>query len=252
MNLAAFLQRIGFWEPACVDHLTLQKLHTAFVTAIPFENLDILSGHHIKLETNAIYEKIVSRHRGGICYELNGLFAEVLHEIGFDVTLLAGRVINTQTGEPGREFAHLLLLVNLDRRWIADVGFGEWATQPLWLDTQTAQICDGIRYRIRPDSDRFVAEQWITDGEGRWKPRYSFDLIPRTLPEFSTICEDLQNDPESAFREHHFCTLRTPQGRVTLTEEKLIIVHEGARREILLDGPKGYTTALRDYFGITL
>ena len=46
--------------------------------------------------SSAIFDKIVVRRRGGFCYELNGLFAGLLRELGFEVTLLAG-----QTRRPG-------------------------------------------------------------------------------------------------------------------------------------------------------
>ena len=42
--------------------------------------------------------KLVTRRRGGFCYEHNGLFAVVLRELGFTVDLLEARV----GGIPGR------------------------------------------------------------------------------------------------------------------------------------------------------
>ncbi len=44
-----------------------------------------------------IYEKIVTRNRGGYCFELNGLFGWLLSEIGFDVTHLMGRFLREET-----------------------------------------------------------------------------------------------------------------------------------------------------------
>jgi len=48
--------------------------------AVPFENLDIHRGVPIVLSVPAFYEKIVTKRRGGYCYELNGLFAWLLAE----------------------------------------------------------------------------------------------------------------------------------------------------------------------------
>ena len=62
----------------------LAELGLAHLCAVPFENLDIAAGRALSLEPEAIYDKIVARRRGGFCYELNGLFAWLLRELGFD------------------------------------------------------------------------------------------------------------------------------------------------------------------------
>lgn len=264
MDLGAFLRRIGYEGATAPDERTLRGLHRAFVTAVPFENLDIHLGRRIVLDEGAFFEKIVNRGRGGFCYELNGLFAAALREVGFDVTLLSARVFDGN-GEMGREFVHLMLLVRLNdprpsaprrRPWIVDVGFGDWAAEPLRLDPDVEQVVDGVSFRIRrdaPDGERYIAEKRDED-DGCWKQRYSFALIPRKLPEFAEMCDDLQTAQESVFRRRRMCTRRTPQGRVTLTEQKLIITSDGLKREVELAGAGegAYGRALWEHFGIAL
>src|SRR5262249_9039065 len=60
--------------------------------SVPFENLDIHLGRPIVLDDDVFFDKIVERRRGGFCYELNGLFAALLRELGFDVTMLSAGV----------------------------------------------------------------------------------------------------------------------------------------------------------------
>jgi N-hydroxyarylamine O-acetyltransferase len=151
----------------------------------------------------------------------------------------------------GREFVHLLLMVRLDGRWIADVGFGDWSAEPLCLEMEGSQLEDGASFRIRTDGQRHVVEQ-ANQSNGGWKPRYSFTLTPRRLSEFAMMCDDLQTAPDSAFRRQKMCTRCTPDGRITLTEEKLIITSGGKRREIALEGDRAYADALGEYFGIVL
>ena len=249
MNVAAFLQRIGYAGSTAVDERALRSLHRAFTAAIPFENLDIHLGQRIVLDETAFFDKIVLRHRGGFCYELNGLFAAALRELGFDVTLLSARVFDDD-GEMGREFVHMLLLVSLGRRWIADVGFGDWSAEPLCLESEDSQLVDGVSFRMTMQAERFVVAQ---KKDNCWKPRYCFTLTPRRLPDFAAMCDDLQDSPDSAFRRRRMCTRRTNDGRVTLTEEKLIITScDGKRTEIALDGPEAYANALSEHFGIIL
>ena len=93
---------------------------------VPFENLDIGLKRPIHLTEEALWNKIIVQKRGGFCYELNGLFAWLLKEIGFDVTYLNARVYNRE-GEPGIDFDHLALLVQIPRstRTLAG-GCGFW------------------------------------------------------------------------------------------------------------------------------
>ena len=250
MDVDAFLKRIGYAGAIAPSEDTLKGLHRAFVTAVPFENLDIHLGRRIVLDEAAFFDKIVAQKRGGFCYELNGLFAAVLRELGFDVTLLSARVFDGN-GDMGREFVHLTLLVTLDKRWIADVGFGDWAAEPLWLDTEAVQPVDRASFRVMRDGQRYGVEK-KDESDGGWKRRYSFELTPRRLSEFSEICADLQTAEDSFFRRHRMCTRCTPQGRLTLTEDKLIVTADGARREIAIEGEGAYRQALLDHFGIVL
>src|SRR3989337_113684 len=109
------LARIGAVRPLAPSAEALSSLQVAHGLHVPFEILDIVIGRSISLELPAIFDKIVSRRRGGFCYELNGLFAWLLRELGFDVTLLSARVAGGDGGF-GPEFDHLILLVQLDER----------------------------------------------------------------------------------------------------------------------------------------
>ena len=110
MRVDAYLGRIRYDGPTALTPETLRRIHRAHMVAVPFENLDIHLGIPIGLSVPAFYEKIVDRRRGGFCYELNGLFAWLLTELGWSVTILSARVAS-----PGRlspEFDHLLLLID--------------------------------------------------------------------------------------------------------------------------------------------
>ncbi len=121
MDVAAYLQRIGYDGPCKPTAEVLRQLHRAHMLAVPFENLDIPLGRPIVLSLPLLFEKIVQRRRGGFCYELNGLFAWLLQEIGFSLTMHSARVFSE--GRPGPDFDHMLLLVGTDEKLGADVGF---------------------------------------------------------------------------------------------------------------------------------
>src|SRR5499426_2805796 len=98
MNVSAYLRRIGIAGPISSNPRTLARLHRQHLYTVPFESLSIHLGQPIDLSEAALYDKIVRRRRGGFCYELNGLFAALLRELGFSVTLLSARVARADGG----------------------------------------------------------------------------------------------------------------------------------------------------------
>src|SRR5690606_22415410 len=97
MNVEKYLERIQFTNtPIYPDYITLEELVECHLRHIPFENIDIQQRIPIRLHTGSFYEKVVVRRRGGYCYELNGLFCELLRQLGYNVTMLSGRVVNRQ------------------------------------------------------------------------------------------------------------------------------------------------------------
>jgi N-hydroxyarylamine O-acetyltransferase len=133
MNTAAYLERIHHTRHVEPDVNTLHELQVAHLQSIPFENLDIGLKRVIQINEPDIWNKLIVNKRGGFCYELNGLFAWLLKQIGFEVTYLNARVFNSK-GDLGIDFDHLALLVGIPHqsmRWLVDVGFGDSFNEPL-------------------------------------------------------------------------------------------------------------------------
>lgn len=248
MNVEAYLQRLGYHRDRTPNAETLRNLHHAHMLAVPFENLDIHWGRPIVLDEKSLYEKIVRRRRGGFCYEANGLFAALLRELGFKVTLLSARVMGG--GSPGPEFDHLTLLVQLEERWLADVGFGDSFREPLRLDDPKEQLQNHGAYRLTRDDEQWTLLARSSDNE--WKPQYVFTLRPHQLADFAGMCHYHQTSPESHFTRKRVCSLATPAGRVTLSDMRLIITQNGERQESVLASQEEYPKALQKYFGFKL
>ena len=88
--------------------------------------------------------------------------------------------------------------------------------------------------------------------EGGWKKEYAFTLQPRELSDFAGMCHYHQTSPESHFTRQRICSLPTPEGRITLSDNKLIETREGSRQETLLSGDREWRATLFDLFGIVL
>src|SRR6266498_584392 len=261
-ELAAYLDRIGAGRPAKADTAALRSLHRAHLLTVPFENLSIHLGEPISLEPGELIDKIVTRRRGGFCYELNGAFALLLGALGFDIRLLAARVFGD--GRLGPPFDHLALLVRTTGRdglWLADVGFGSHSDFPLRLGERGQQDDPAGSFRLaeadagyglgtgplagagplagepagplageppgplagEPAGDIDV----IRDGQ----PQYQIELRERALADFGPTCWWQQTSPESHFTRTTICSRLTADGRISISGRTLIRTADGERTE---------------------
>jgi N-hydroxyarylamine O-acetyltransferase len=227
----------------------LRQLQIAHLMSVPFENLSIHAGERIVLDDEALFEKIVTRRRGGFCYELNGLFAWLLRSLGFRVTMLAAEVMNSR-GEYGRPFDHMALHVALDEDWLVDVGFGDCFIEPLRLELHTEQVQGRRSYRLDSEAARFVVMR--SDGDTPWTAQYRFDLTPYEYADYADMCRYHQTSPDSHFTQRRICSLATRDGRITISGTRLIVTTDNWRREWDLSNEKDYIDALRARFGVVL
>lgn len=248
INTEFYLRRIGYDGLRTPTADTLRQLHLAHLLAVPFENLSIHWGEPIILDDQALFEKIVGRRRGGFCYELNGLFAALLRELGFEVQMLSAAVVNSE-GQDGPEFDHMALLVTLEECWLADVGFGDSFRYPLRLDERREQLEGERAYRIEEEADgRLLMSQ--REGMGAWQPQYRFTRTPYEYSDYAAMCHYHQTSPESHFTRRRVCSKATAGGRITLSEMRLITSDNGERQERELKNEAEYDGVLADSFGI--
>jgi N-hydroxyarylamine O-acetyltransferase len=250
LNVKAYLKRINYQGSLAPTAETLRRLQVAHLLTVPFENLSIHANEPIVLEDEALFAKIVERGRGGFCYEANGLFAAFLRALGFDVQMLSAGVANAEGGF-GPDFDHMALMVTLEQRWLADVGFGDSFLEPLLLDERGEQVPGERAYRIVADGDHLILMQ--RDAREEWKAQYRFTLRPHTYADYSEMCRFHQTSPQSHFTRARVCSRATPEGRVTLSEMRLITTtSDGERQERSLTSQEEYAAALCEHFGIVM
>jgi len=249
MDVDAYLERIGYRGPLAPTAETLRRLHVAHLLAVPFENLSIHANEPIVLEDASLFDKVVRRGRGGFCYELNGLFAALLRSLGFRVEMLSAAVARPG-GSFGPEFDHMALLVKLEERWLADVGFGDSFVEPLLLDERAEQRQGARAFRIEEDGGRLLLLR--RDAGGDWEPQYRFTLEPHTFEDYAEMCRFHQTSPESHFTRGRVCSRLTPEGRVTLSGSRLITTRGGERVERELAGEAERDAALLEHFRISM
>lgn len=245
LALSSYLDRIGYPDPPRPDLATLIGLHRAHLLNITYENLDIHRGCPLTVDLDAIYAKIVTERRGGWCFEMNGLFAWALREIGFDVTLLASSVGRAAADEPWTG-DHLILRVDLDRPYLADVGFGNGLFEPIPLAAGRYHQ-RGFDYGLRIEGERW----WFTNqkygGAG-----FDFTLEAYQLGDFAPQSRHLQTSPESGFVRTTVCHRFTPEGMVTLRGAVLRRVTAAGQRDEVITDAATYARTLLDVFDLRL
>src|SRR5215472_6339353 len=139
-TLTAYLRRIGVARPGSADATMLRILHRAHQMTVPFENLSIHLAEPISLDPGTMLDKIVTRRRGGFCYELNGAFALLLQALGAGVRRVAARVHGEAgLGPPLDHMALVVRTADGSGPWLADVGFGSHSVYPLLFDSRDPQ-----------------------------------------------------------------------------------------------------------------
>ena len=246
-TLTAYLRRIGVARPGSADAATLRILHRAHQMTVPFENLSIHLAEPISLDPGAMLDKIVTRRRGGFCYELNGAFALLLQALGAEVTRVAARVHGEAgLGPPLDHMALVVRTADGSGPWLADVGFGSHSVYPLLFDSRDPQDdpAGGFLLADAPEADVEV----VKDGQ----PEYRIERRARGLDEFVPTCWWQQTSPESHFTRSTICSRLTEDGRVSISGRSLIWTRDGSRTEEQMPDDDAVLAAYRDNFGIIL
>ena len=137
LDIQKYLYRIGYKTKPKVSLDCLAHLQACHQLTVPFENLEVFVKRKKLLKVDVLYERIVLEHRGGWCCELNGLFAWLLRQIGFEVKLVSCSHYNVEKDVYDETFDHMAIVVNLEEAdYLVDVGYG-FANQQI----QPIQIC---------------------------------------------------------------------------------------------------------------
>lgn len=249
MDIKNFLDRIGYNKDISVSYSCLSQLQEAFISSVPFENIDIINKIVLDFSTNAVYEKIVERKRGGVCFENNSLFYWALSEIGFDVRIIEAEMFPEEQFKG--HFDHMALVVKIDAvEYLVDVGNGKYFGQPISILSSTETIGEGINYRIsKYGDDDFVL--CFDDGDS-WKFRYAFKLGSKSLTDFEKVSIFIETSPDSNFTKALLSTIYNGNERITLSGNRLVITDKsGAKTERELQETEIKDTLLTQ-FGLSI
>ncbi len=249
MDTQLYLDRINFHKKIVVTKEVLFELQKTHLLNVPFENLDIHYGKKISIQPNDIYQKVIIEKRGGFCYELNGLFHQLLKKIGFNVKLISAQV-HIKKGEYSPKYDHLAIIATIDnQKYLVDVGFGKFSLEPLKIEINQ-KIKDNFgQFKFdKYDSDFFRINEIVNND---LIPQYIFKIQESKLSEFEKRCDFHQTSKDSHFTQKKVISIAKENGRITLNNTRLKITHLGIEKEIRFD-EKEYKSRLKEHFNIEI
>lgn len=215
-KIKQYFERIGLQIPEKIvpGSAFLRELQFAHCTTVPYENLDILRGVPLSLDIDGLFKKVVLEGRGGFCFELNGLFAWLLRELGYKVTEYAARYLRGESELPMRR--HRVLKAEAsDGVWLCDVGIGEVCPRyPVRMEEGTEQPQFDECYRL--ERDDYLGWVLMDLHHGTWRRFYSFTEEPQLNVDYIAPTFYCEKHPDSPFNKQEMFSLKTPGGRITL------------------------------------
>jgi N-hydroxyarylamine O-acetyltransferase len=246
-----YLERIGVSATVRADAETLDLLVRAHQKTVPFENLDVYdAGADILLDTASLFDKVVTRRRGGYCFELNAAFMSLLKSLGYDCYPVAARVVWMSSPEQYMPVTHRAGIVTVGGvRYFIDVGFGGPSPHgALRLDDPAPQS-DGRNTFVfvrEPDGDFVICR--VTDS-GRERLLKFSDRRCENV-DFLAPNEYLSKNKSSGFRMMHMLNITRDDGSAAINGNVLRIHKNDAVAETVLDTEDKLREALSEQFGI--
>jgi len=250
LDLDSYMKRIGYSGPRTATLETLRALQALHPRAIPFENLDTLSGRPVALDVRSLERKLVQARRGGYCFEQNLLFKHVLAALGFDAVALAGRVVWERPAGEVRARTHMVVLVALgQRRYVCDVGFGGLTpTAPIELTPDVEQPTPHETFRVVREASELAVEARV---RGDWKRLYRFDLQEQHQVDIELLNHYVMTHADSPMRSRLLAARTAADRRFGLGNGTLSVHHlHGASEQLRFDGVVDLKRVLEQTFGI--
>ena len=249
----AYLKRIGLGSSdILITKEWLDRLQFAHMCSVPFENLDLYDyDGNVDFGTEEMFDKVVTRWRGGYCFELNALFMSLLEAIGFEVYPVGVRIV---MGMEGSSFvptiSHRASIVTIGgKRYYTDVGFG-MLTAPgasICIDDYGEQDVMGDIYTVR---DRPYNNKMIVRHAGNGPTEmFMFSSDPFNVVDFIAFNVAIQI---KGFRDKRIANLRTLHGSMSIDGDIFRRTENGRVTETPLRSAEDAYRVLSNEYGMIL
>ncbi len=229
----------------------LNELIASFLQQYTFNNIDILLSHRkiLRLDKDSLIDKLITRKRGGYCFENNQYFFNLLKDKGYDVNRYLGRVVYGGGNDVPR--THQISIVNLGgEKFVADVGFGPYTPGiSVPLSGSLVRAFNGNQYRIiKLDDHSFQLE---TLREKDFFSLYQFDLATYVAADFKISNYYTNTHDDSKFTSSLTLSQLDKRGVKFINNLLFSTIFDGVRKDISLKESEDLRRVLKDDFSVS-
>lgn len=228
----------------------LNKLQSAHVAKYSFNNLAVLLGENIKIDSESVFNKIVIEGRGGYCFEHNKLVYDTLQDLGYKVRLLLAKVVGDVEQEAPR--THRITLANLkDEYYIVDAGFGPFGSiYPIKLSLDEVQSQGFYHYRVQQAKTNEYSFE-IEKEEG-FSTLYCFNLNEYTEADCTVSNFYSYQYPEAVFVNNLVVCNKLEKDIYSLRNALFFHITKDQKTEVKITTPSLLQSILLKYFALNL
>jgi N-hydroxyarylamine O-acetyltransferase len=226
MNLnLLFRKRIGINEEEIITFDCLDDILEKMAKTIPFENLYIVEKKGYEFSVSSLFDRILNKNEGGLCYDLSTILYLFLLGNGFQVTLVRGIIFNSalQKWSPTGRTHVAILLTHKGQTYLVDSGFGgNLPLKPIPFSGEIVFSNNG-EFQIKkvddPNGD-FLFKMKLRYKDSDWKIGYILDTSRpiKQLSEINEIQKVISEHKHSPFNKASLITRLTDTGSMTLTD----------------------------------
>lgn len=251
-NLSTYLQLLLIKEPE-LSLASLKELQTGHLANFCFSSLGVLLKDDLSLEPEQLFDRVVTRNRGGYCFEHNKILFEVLRSLGFDCEIVLARVLLNRDIDVPR--THRITRLTLDgTEYIVDVGFGALCPrEPLQLHSEHPQDQGDAVYRIiQPVPNHYFLQIEDAEAAGGWFTLYRFDIGYYT--EADCLCGHHYSStyPKAVFVNNLVMAVKSYDDIRSLVNGEFHRIRGGQKEVILISSAEMLAEIIAQEFGIEL
>ncbi len=222
-----------------------------FLSQYTFNNIEVLlnQNEELSLDDDMIREKLITKERGGYCFENNQYFFCQLKSMGFKVQRVLGRVIYGGESENVPRTHQITIVSDEEGDYIVDVGFGPYTPgAAIACSGEVVKAFNGNEYRIVKIND--CDYQLQIQREGEFISLYEFDKNYYNQADFKLSNYYTSTHPKSKFTTSLILSKLTRDGVCFINNRLFTRIEKGQREDIEIKDLTGFCDIIKSVFKV--
>lgn len=229
----------------------LNQLIQNFLQQYTFNNIDILLTDRkiLNLDKESLVDKLITRRRGGYCFENNQYLFNLLKDKGYDVNRYLGRVVYGGGNDVPR--THQMSVVNLgEEKFLVDVGFGPYTPGVcVPFSGSLVRAFNGNQYRLVKLDDHNYQLETLRDTD--FFSLYQFDLATYVGADFKISNYYTNTHNDSKFTSSLTLSQLDKRGVKFIINLLFSTIYDGVRQDISFKEIEDFKRVINNEFSVS-